>query len=95
MKMFWPFFACVALLTPISAVADGTLADELASKVLIKRDNFGVPHILGETEEAVWLAPELEHLPVRIQVSGLTLELAELTGIERASATAPAAPKKP
>jgi hypothetical protein len=44
----------------------------------------------GETEEALWLAPELEHLPVRIQAPGLTLELAELTGIERA-ATAPAA----
>ncbi|HSC14586.1 MAG TPA: hypothetical protein VLI71_05680 [Gammaproteobacteria bacterium] len=40
---------------------------------------------LGATEEALWLAPELEHLPVRIQVSGMTLELAELTGIELAA----------
>ncbi|HEY2931276.1 MAG TPA: acylase [Acidobacteriota bacterium] len=32
-----------------SAAAD---PDYLASKVLIRRDNYGVPHILGETEEA-------------------------------------------
>ena len=44
----------------------------------------------GATEEALWLAPELQHLPVRIQAFGMTLELAELDGIEL-SATPPAA----
>ena len=43
-------------------------------------------------EQALWLAPELAHLPVRLQLSGMTLELAELNGIERAAPSAPAAP---
>src|SRR6185503_4129633 len=41
----------------------------------------------GATEESLWLAPELEHLPVWIQTAGMTLELAELDGIERTGAT--------
>jgi hypothetical protein len=30
----------------------------------------------------MWLAPELEHLPVRIQLFGMTLELTQLDGID-------------
>ena len=36
------------------AIADrrGELGDELASEVTIRRDTFGVPHVLASTEEA-------------------------------------------
>jgi hypothetical protein len=46
----------------------------------------------GATQETLWLAAELAHLPVRIQAPGLTLELADLHGLERAAPSASAAP---
>src|SRR4029077_16079430 len=41
------FFACVAAMAACGA-------DPLAQQVTIYRDNYGVPHILGGTEEAVF-----------------------------------------
>jgi acyl-homoserine-lactone acylase len=43
----------LGLLVP-AANANDSLPDDLASKVTIRRDNWGVPHILAETEEAVY-----------------------------------------
>ncbi|HVK18363.1 MAG TPA: penicillin acylase family protein [Fimbriiglobus sp.] len=39
-----------------AARADDALADELASKVEIRRDTWGVPHVLAKTEEAAYFA---------------------------------------
>jgi hypothetical protein len=44
------------------------------------------------TFETLWLAPELGQLPVRIQASGTTLELAELDGIELSAPSGSASP---
>jgi hypothetical protein len=38
------------------------------------------------TDAAVWLAPELEHLPVRMRAFGMTLQIAELQGELRSMA---------
>jgi acyl-homoserine lactone acylase PvdQ len=47
--------AFVFLSHPTSrALADDHLADELAFQVTIRRDTWGVPHILGKTEEAAY-----------------------------------------
>ncbi|HEY7912208.1 MAG TPA: penicillin acylase family protein, partial [Blastocatellia bacterium] len=54
----------IALLLLVSFVASGlpampeprSLAGRLAEKVLIRRDSYGVPHILAETEEAMAFA---------------------------------------
>jgi acyl-homoserine-lactone acylase len=54
----------IALLSLVSFVASGlpampeprSLAGRLAEKVLIRRDSYGVPHILAETEEAMAFA---------------------------------------
>src|SRR5262249_25064546 len=49
--------ACLVLflfaLAP-AAWADDALADELASQVTIRRDTWGVPHVLAKSEEAVY-----------------------------------------
>ena len=54
------FFALVAMHCSYSDIGTGLLlplpaasGDELAAQVLIRRDGYGVPHILAETEEAV------------------------------------------
>ena len=48
---FTIFVTLFVSLTPISIA--GTLSDDdLASQVTIRRDTFGVPHILAETEVA-------------------------------------------
>ncbi len=45
----------LAFWAPVSEVrADDALAEELASQVTIRRDNWGVPHVLAKTEEAVY-----------------------------------------
>src|SRR5262245_26386407 len=46
-------FAGVALLAMLAAPAAGPAADSLAGRALIRRDRFGVPHILADSDEAV------------------------------------------
>src|SRR5262245_38593189 len=38
----------------VTACADDALTEELASQVTIRRDNWGVPHLLAKTEEAAY-----------------------------------------
>src|SRR5262245_56010360 len=54
-RLFTPLLFTVSLLVPF-AVSAATDPDALAKQVTIRRDTFGVPHILAENEEAAAFA---------------------------------------
>src|SRR5258708_7726084 len=73
---------CVMLLTP--AITRG--ADALSEKFTIYRDNYGVPHIVGETEEATFFgygyAQAEDHLErMMLQYRDAQGRLSEVLGV--------------
>ncbi len=52
MKRLLPFFALLFLFTFSFSTFAKPIKKSLAEQVTIRRDTFGIPHILGETEEA-------------------------------------------
>lgn len=50
----WPIVCLIGAVMPLPAVRADTADDELAKQVTIRRDQFGVPHLLGQTEEAAY-----------------------------------------
>jgi penicillin amidase len=85
---FQPFRATAALLVWLTALAGAAqAADPLSSQVTIYRDEYGVPHIVGETEEATFFgygyAQAEDHLErMMIQYRDAQGRRAEVLGFE-------------